>query len=96
MKGYGSNREVKTEKHFSVVTEKGEESYDQYDATYNWKDIEGEIVLSARVGGKNVTLLKLTENMYRKLTLSVRSDDDIVEVLQKQLELKKNDQEVVS
>ncbi len=90
MKGYGTIREVKTSKSVSVVTDKGTEEYEQYDATYGWKDLEGEITLSmVTASGKKLTLLKLSESLYRKLTLTVRSDDDIEEIVQKQLNVQK-------
>ncbi len=88
MKGYGTIREVKTSKSVSVVTDKGTEEYEQYDATYGWKDLDGEITLSLKTdSGKNVTLLRLPSSFYKKLTLSVRSDDDIEEIVQKQLQV---------
>lgn len=88
MKGYGSIREVKTSKSVSVVTDKGVEEYEQFDATYGWKDLDGSITLSMETStGKKITLLKLSESMYRKLTLSVRSDDEIEEIVQKQLKV---------
>lgn len=86
MKGYGSIREIKTSKSVSVVTDKGEEQYEQFDATYGWKDLDGEITLSLKTdSGKNVTLLRLASAFYKKLTLTVRSDGDIEEIVQKQL-----------
>jgi hypothetical protein len=40
--------------------------------------------------GKKLTLLKLSEAMYRKLTLTVRSDDEIEEIVQKQLNVQED------
>ncbi|MCL5732841.1 MAG: hypothetical protein M1285_05535 [Candidatus Thermoplasmatota archaeon] len=91
MKGYGSIREIKTSKLVSVVKDKGVEEYEQYDATYGWKDLDGEITLSmVTSSGKKLTLLKLSEAMYRKLTLTVRSDDEIEEIVQKQLNVQED------
>jgi transcriptional regulator len=87
MKGYGSIREVKTTKEVSVLTDRGVEEYEQHDATYGWKDIEGTVTLSLDAGGKHITLLKLSESLYRRITLSVKSDDDIEEIVQKQLKV---------
>jgi hypothetical protein len=39
--------------------------------------------------GKKLTLLKLSESLYRKLTLTVKSDDEIEEIVQKQLNVQK-------
>ena len=90
MKGYGSVREVKSSKSVSVITDKGEETYDQFDGTYGWKDVEGEITLSLITSeGKKITLLHLNESMYKRITLSVRADEKIEEVVQKQLEATK-------
>jgi|ACXJ01.1.fsa_nt_gi hypothetical protein len=90
MKGYGTIREVKTSKSVSVLKDKGVEEYEQYDATYGWKDLQGEITLSmVTATGKKVTLLKLSESMYERLTLTVRSDDEIEEIVQKQLNVQK-------
>ncbi len=90
MKGYGTIREVKTSKSVSVLKDKGVEEYKQYDATYGWKDLQGEITLSmVTATGKKVTLLKLSESMYERLTLTVRSDDEIEEIVQKQLNVQK-------
>ena len=90
MKGYGTIREIKTSKSVSVLKDKGVEEYEQYDATYGWKDLQGEITLSmVTATGKKVTLLKLSESMYERLTLTVRSDDEIEEIVQKQLNVQK-------
>ena len=90
MKGYGTIREIKTSKSVSVLKDKGVEEYEQYDATYGWKDLQGEITLSmVTATGKKVTLLKLSESMYERLTLTVRSDDEIEEIVQKQLNMQK-------
>jgi len=90
MKGYGTIREVKTSKSVSVLKDNGVEEYEQYDATYGWKDLQGEITLSmVTATGKKVTLLKLSESMYERLTLTVRSDDEIEEIVQKQLNVQK-------
>lgn len=86
MKGYGSSREIKTSKHVSVVTDKGEEEYEQFSGSYSWKDLTGEITLSMKVDGKNITLLKLSEQLYDKLSISVSSLEEIDEIVQKQLE----------
>jgi hypothetical protein len=86
MKGYGTIREIKTSKSVSVLKDKGVEEYEQYDATYGWKDLDGEVTLSLKTdSGKTVTLLKLSSAMYSRLVLSVRSDDEIEEIVQKQL-----------
>ena len=99
MKGYGTIREVKSSKSVSVITDEGEKTYEQFDGTYGWKDLEGEIHISLIISegkislitseGKKITLLHLNEAMYKKLTLSVRSDDEIEETVQKQLEATK-------
>jgi len=73
-----------------VLKDNGVEEYEQYDATYGWKDLQGEITLSmVTATGKKVTLLKLSESMYERLTLTVRSDDEIEEIVQKQLNVQK-------
>ena len=90
MKGYGTIREIKTSKSVSVLKDKGVEEYEQYDATYGWKDLDGEVTLSLKTdSGKTVTLLKLSSAMYSRLVLSVRSDDEIEEIVQKQLNVQK-------
>lgn len=91
MKGYGTIREIKTSKSVSVLKDKGVEEYEQYDATYGWKDLQGEITLSmVTATGKKVTLLKLSDSMYERLTLTVRSDDEIEEIVQKQLNVQED------
>ena len=94
MKGYGTIREIKTSKSVSVLKDKGVEEYEQYDATYGWKDLDGEVTLSLKTdSGKTVTLLKLSSAMYSRLVLSVRSDDKIEEIVQKQLNVQKESEE---
>ena len=39
MKGYGSNREVKTSKHVSVSQNGKEDEYEEFNGSYNWKDL---------------------------------------------------------
>ena len=90
MKGYGTIREVKSSKSVSVITDEGEKTYEQFDGTYGWKDVEGEITISLITSeGKKITLLHLNESMYKRITLSVRADEKIEEVVQKQLEATK-------
>ena len=88
MKGYGSNREVKTSKHVSVSQNGKEDEYEEFNGSYNWKDLNGEITLSLKVDEKNITLLKLPAQLYNKVMLSIRSGEEIEEVMQKQLEIK--------
>lgn len=88
MKGYGSNREVKTSKHIAIVKDGREGEIEEHNGSYNWKDLNGEIALTIRVDGQNITLLKLSESMYNKVNLSIRSEDEIEEIVQKQLEVK--------
>ena len=88
MKGYGSNREVKTSKHITIVKDGREGEIEEHNGSYNWKDLNGEIALTIRVDGQNITLLKLPESMYNTVNLSIRSEDEIEEIVQKQLEVK--------
>jgi hypothetical protein len=88
MKGYGSNREVKTSKHVSVNKDGKEDEYEEFSGSYNWNDLNGELTLALHVDGKNIPLLKLPAQLYDKVMLSIRSGEEIEEIMQKQLEIK--------
>ncbi len=91
MRAYGAKRETKSMKQVTAITDKGEETVEVYDGAYLWTGLGGEITLNLDVNGKKVTLLKLKEGDYSKLTVSVRSDAEIEEIVQKQLEVIKNE-----
>jgi hypothetical protein len=96
MKGYGSTREVKTSKVVNVEKNGQEEVIVQNNGSYMWRRLAGEItiILTPRDGSKNITLLKLLDNDWDKLNVSVQTlEDDIEEEMQKQLEIDKKEEE---
>ncbi len=87
MKAYGTKREVKSMKTVTAITDKGEETVETYDGSYLWTGFSGEITITLDQNGKHIVLLKLKDGDYNKLMVSVKSGDEIEEIVQKQLEV---------
>jgi hypothetical protein len=87
MNGYGTSREVKSSKIVRIKTEKKEEEIEQFDAAYNWNKLHGKIKVVLELEDKMAVLLELNEADYDKLNITVRSPNDIKEIVQKQLNL---------
>ncbi len=88
MKGYGTTKETKVSRHVEQENANGGvDEYYQFDGSYNWRDVQGTVTLVLENDGKKVTLLKLSMGEFKKLVLTVRADEEIEEIQQKQLEL---------